>query len=65
MIEAGLLVLVVILIFLQDWRGARCWRRRRTRCRFTIIGAFAPEGGARLHRELSTLLRSLSRSASW
>ena len=48
LIEAGLLVLVVILIFLQDWRAMLV---PATTVPVTIIGAFAGDGGARLHRQ--------------
>ena len=46
LVEAGVLVLIVILVFLQDWRAMLV---PATTVPVTIIGAFAGHGGARLH----------------
>jgi len=60
LIEAGLLVLVVILIFLQDWRAMLV---PATTVPVTIIGAFCRDGGARLQPSTSRpCLRSCWRS---
>ena len=52
--EAGILVLIVILIFLQDWRAMLV---PATTVPVTIIGAFAAMCGARLHRQLRHAVR--------
>ena len=49
LIEAGVLVLIVIMVFLQDWRAMLI---PATTVPVTIVGAFAGDVGARLHREL-------------
>ena len=46
--EAGILVLIVILFFLQDWRATLV---PATTVPVTIIGAFAAHGGDGLHRQ--------------
>src|SRR6202042_382634 len=52
LIEAGVLVLVVILIFLQDWRATLV---PATTVPVTIIGAFAAMAGLGFTINLSTL----------
>jgi hydrophobic/amphiphilic exporter-1 (mainly G- bacteria), HAE1 family len=52
LIEAGLLVLVVILVFLQDWRAMLV---PATTVPVTIIGAFAAMAALRFTVNLSTL----------
>ena len=47
LIEAGLLVLVVILIFLQDWRAMLCHDHGAGDDHRRLCG----DGGARLHRQ--------------
>ena len=46
--QAGILVLIVILVFLQNFRATLV---PATTVPVTIIGAFAGDGGARLHRQ--------------
>ena len=60
LIEAGLLVLVVILLFLQDWRATLV---PATTVPVTIIGAFAAMAALGFTVNLATLLQSCCRSA--
>ena len=46
--EAAILVLIVILVFLQDWRAMLV---PATTVPVTIIGAFAVDGGDGFHRQ--------------
>ena len=63
LIEAGVLVLVVILVFLQDWRATLV---PATTVPVTIIGAFAAMAALGFTVNLSTLFaRRAVRSASW
>ena len=60
LIEAGLLVLVVILLFLQDWRATLV---PATTVPVTIIGAFAAMAALGFTVNLATPLQSCCRSA--
>ena len=61
--EAGILVLVVILVFLQNFRATLV---PATTVPVTVIGAFAGYGCARIYRQSLDPVRLLfSQSASW
>ena len=62
LIEAGVLVLVVILVFLQNWRATLV---PATTVPVTIIGAFAAMAAMGFSINILTLLRWCWRSASW
>ena len=58
LIEAGVLVLIVILVFLQDWKAMLV---PATTVPVTIIGAFAAMAGAGLHGQSLDPLRHRAR----
>ena len=62
LIEAGVLVLIVILVFLQNWRAMLV---PATTVPVTIIGAFAAMAAMGFSINMLTLLRWCWRSASW
>ena len=62
LIEAGVLVLIVILVFLQDWRAMLI---PATTVPVTIIGAFAAMYALGFTVNFSTCSPSCCRSASW
>ena len=62
LIEAAVLVLIVILVFLQDWRAMLV---PATTVPVTIIGAFAAMGRSASPSISRRCSRSCWRSASW